>query len=401
MSGLRPGRPRPAESTYGAWVGVVRRATAGRWTVALGGTLVIGLLPAAFAALPADDSSRSPAQLLRLARQSARVPHEGYAESTGGLGLPDLPRLGDVASLLGGTTHARVWWLGAGAWRVDRVTPTGESGTYAEHRRLHTWDFETQRAETVLAASPVRLPRVDDLLPPQAARRLMAGVTAADAISALPARRVAGRSAGGVRIVPADAGSTVGRVEMWVDEGSGLPLAVDVYARGAGHPSLSTRFLDVRLRRPDRAALRPKAPRGAQSDTVVVPDLASAIDVFAPFVLPERLGSVERSRDVVTLGGAATYGAGLASFVVLPLRPDLGQDAFHAATDGGGAPLPVAGGRAVLVSTPLLNAVVARSAAALGTPVGRSRSYLIAGTVVPETLTTAVEALFADPPPQR
>src|SRR4051812_16049614 len=157
----------------------------------------------AIAALPVAESSHPPRQLVAAARGSAAVAHEGYVETTGTLGLPDLPRLGEVAALLGGTSRARVWWRSPTMSRVDRVTATGESDTYIWHGTMHTWDFEGHRVATVLSASPIRLPRIEDLLPPAAARRILAGLTSADVLSALPAKRIANRSADGVRIVPA------------------------------------------------------------------------------------------------------------------------------------------------------------------------------------------------------
>jgi hypothetical protein len=388
--------------SYGGWMGVVRRATTGRWAVALAGTVAIGFLPTALRALPAAESTRTPRQLVAQARASAAIPHEGYVETTGSLGLPDLPRLGQVAALLGGTTHARVWWRSATAWRVDRVTPTGESDTYATGKALQTWDFESHRARFVFSASPVRLPRLDDLLPPQAARRIVAGLSPADLLTALPARRIAGRSADGVRIVPATSVSTVGQVDVYVDTATGLPLSLQVYPRGSAHAALTTRFLDVRLGRPDDSTVAPHVPRDARVDSVTLPDIAAGIDVYAPFALPARLGTFSRSRNLVSLGGTASYGEGLAGFVVLPLPPDLGRSALAAARDGGGLELAISGGSAVLVGTPLLNAVIARSNTVAGGPPSlRGRSYLVAGLVDADTLTAAVTDLFADPPPRR
>jgi hypothetical protein len=383
-------------------VGVVRRATAGRWAVALGGTVAIGLLPSALAALPANGSGRTPRQIVAEARASAPISHEGYAETTGSLGLPDLPQLGEVAALLGGTTHARVWWRSPTAWRVDRVTATGESDTYAWRGKLHTWDFESNRLRTILSESPVRLPRIDDLLPPQAARRVLGGISRDDQLSALPAKRIAGRSADGVRIVPVATDTTVGRIDLYVDSASGLPLSLLLYPRGSSHAALSSRFLDIRLGRPGSSVLTPRRPSRAPIEPVTVPDLAAAIDVFAPFDLPARLGSFERSRDLLSLGGTATYGVGLARFIVMPLTPELGQSALAAATDGGGVPLTIFGGTAVQIGTPLLNAVIAHSKPESGPPLDqRGRSYLVAGLVGADTLTAAVTALFDDPPQAR
>jgi hypothetical protein len=383
-------------------MGVVRGATAGRWAVALGGTLAIGLLPSAFTALPARESTLTPRQIVAEARDSAGIAHEGYVETTGTLGLPDLPRLGAVAALLGGTTHARVWWRSATAWRVARVTATGESDTYGFHSVVRTWDFESEVAQTVVSVSPVRLPRVDDLLPPQAARRILGGLTRDDRVTPLPAKRVAGRSADGVRIVPAATHSTVGRVDMYVDSATGLPLSLQVFPRGSTNPALSSHFLDVRLARPDAGVLTPRVPSDVLDATILVPDLAAAVDIYAPFALPARLGTFAHSRNLLSVGGTRTYGEGFARFIVLPLTPDLGRSALAAATDGGGLVQAVTGGSAVLVGTPLLNVLIASSEDREDQPRPRRRRfYLIAGTVDAETLTAAATTLFANPPPPR
>src|SRR4249919_1751796 len=99
---------------------VVSGAAAGRWAIAAVVTVVVASAPAAYTRLPTAESSLRPAQLLAQARHSTRVAHSGLAESRGNLGLPDLPRLGEVAALLGGTTRARVWWRSPRHFRVDR-----------------------------------------------------------------------------------------------------------------------------------------------------------------------------------------------------------------------------------------------------------------------------------------
>ena len=45
------------------------------------------------------------------------------------------------------------------------------------------------------------------------------------------------RSAAGLRMTPADPASTVGRVDIWADPSSGLPLMVEVFGRGSGRPA--------------------------------------------------------------------------------------------------------------------------------------------------------------------
>ncbi len=378
---------------------VVTAGTARRWALALVGMTAVALAPPAYARLPAHESGRTPQQLVATARHSAGVAHAGLADSTGTLGLPDLPRLGNVAALLGGTTRARVWWRSSQSWRVDRITPTGESGSYAIPGGVQTWDFESSAVVQQVGVSPVRLPRVDDLLPPQAARRALAGVSRRDRVTPLPARRVAGRDADGVRIVPADESSTVGRLDLYVDTATGLPLSLLVVPRGSDAPALRTTFVEVSFDRPPARTVRPRVPPSARVRTTVTPDLATAVDRYAPFALPTRLAGSGRSPGLLGGGGgSATYGRGLARFVVLPLWDRLGRSASEAATAGGGLPLDVGtGGDAVLIGTPLLNAVVVRSA----TPGRGRRSYLLAGTVVPAVLQDAARDLLDNPPSLR
>src|SRR5436190_2102399 len=239
---------------------VATRGTARRWSLAVVGLVAVGLAPPAWARLPAAESGRTPQRLVAAARHSAHVPHSGLVESTGTRGLPDLPRLGDVAALLGGTTRARVWWRSSQAWRVDRITPTGESGTYAIPGGVSTWDFESDAVDQEIDVSAVRLPRVDDVLPPQAARRALSGVTRRDRLAALPARRVAGRAADGVRITPAGTSSTIGHLDLYVDEATGLPLSLLVVPRGSDSPALRTAFVDVSFGAPPAATVRPRVP---------------------------------------------------------------------------------------------------------------------------------------------
>jgi hypothetical protein len=374
-------------------MGVARLGTARRWSAVAAGTAAVIAAPALWLGRPVATAEASPAALLRAARASAAVPFEGDAQTRGSLGLPDLPRLGSVAALLGGTTRERVWWGSARSWRVDTVTGTGETGTYSVAGVLHTWDYEGRVSREVVLTPPVRLPRPDDLLPPQATRRLLAGVGDDADVRRLPARRIAGHAAAGVRVVPSQADSTIARADIWVEPRTGLPLALDLYARGSARPALTSQFLDLRLRAPDRGVLRPGNVARALEVAVPVTDIASALDTFVRVDLPDRLGDFDRSPDVVTIGGAATYGAGLARLIVLPLPGRLGFQAFDAAAGGGGALLDVGADRAVLVTTPLLTVVVAHAERAGR----RDPSYLLVGTVTPAALQLALADLLAAP----
>jgi hypothetical protein len=374
-------------------MGVVRLDTVRRWSAVAAGTAAVVAAPVLWLGRPVEVPQVATAALLRAARASSSVSYSGFASTRGSLGLPDLPRLGSVAALLGSTTRERVWWRSAADWRVDTVHPTGEEGTYAVGGVLHTWDYESRTSRVILNNPPVRLPRADDLLPPQATRRLLAGVGDDADVRRLPARRVAGHATIGVRIVPGQTDSTIARADLWIEPRSGVPLALELYARGASDPALTSHFLDLRLGAPGPGVLRPRnAARGLQLATPIA-DIASALDTFGEADLPQRLGGFRRSADVVSLGGSATYGEGLARLVVLPLPGRLGSGALDAAEGGGGAVLVDSGDdRAVMVQTPLVTVAVARHEVP-----GRDPTYLVVGTVTPAAARRALRDLMDRP----
>ncbi len=373
---------------------VVARETRLRWAaVGVGLALVLSAPTLTSRALPVAAgpvSSGDPAALLRRVMSSGEVPHAGLAESRGSLGLPDLPRLGGVAALLGSTTRSRVWWSGPRSWRVDVLTPTGEQDAYGFGSDVVTWDYERRSLTRSTAFTDVRLPRADDLLPPQVARRVLGSVGPQDALRVVGRQRVAGRPATLLRVVPGDADATLARVDVWVDDASGLPLEVRLVGTG-DVDALVARFLEVDTRSPATDTLHPPDAPGARLQPAT-PDLASQADIGSPWVLPPSLSGYPSSP--VGLGGTGVYGDGLARFVVVPVTDDVAAGALRAAEDSGAVRLQAPGGQSALIGTPLLNAVVARA-------YDRRHAYVVAGLVSPELLEQATRELLADPPPPR
>ncbi len=58
---------------------------------------------------------------------------------------------------------------------------------------------------------------------------------------------MAGQSAAGLAVRPASPQSTIAQADIWASPGTGLPLLVEVFGRGAAQPALSTRILQVGL----------------------------------------------------------------------------------------------------------------------------------------------------------
>jgi hypothetical protein len=363
-------------------VTVARRQAAYRWLAVAAAAAVLVATPAVVAAWPVPAVRVDPALLHRRVRASVNQAYEGYAESTATMGVPDLPRLSDVASLLDGSTQIRAWYAGPARWRADVLDLAGERDLYQTVDGQYRWDYGENLLTQVVGVQPARLPRGADLLPPELARRLLAGATG-DRLSALPARRVAGRTAAGLRVTPADPQTTVDHVDIWALPDTGLPLRVEVTGKGNRAPILVTRFLDLRLATPSRSVLSPPAVGpGVGRSITRTPDIVSALGYPGLGLLPATLAGLPRNGPGRAVQGVSGYGAGLGQFVVLPVPRRIGLDALRSAEQAGGAPLPLPAGDGFLLATPLLTVLVMESTAS-------RRTYVLAGLVTGDLLRQA------------
>jgi hypothetical protein len=308
-----------------------------RWAAV--GLLVAALvaLPSVVAALPADDADVPAADLRAAVLASADVGFSGYAVSAGGLALPVSDRLTDVADLFSDRTLLRVWWRGPDEHRVDVVSGAGETGVHRDAAGTWTWDFEAATATRGTPAS-LALPTPPDLLPAALGRRLLSEATDEE-LSRAGARRVAGRDALGLRLVPAEAASSVGRVDVWVDPDSGLPLQVEVFAEGADLPALDTRFLDLDLAVPPPHVVAFIPPPDATE--VTAPDteeLIARAGERAPDVpLPGQLAGLARRAFEGVPDAVGVYGRGVTLLAVAPVPGRLADGLGEALTVSPGA----------------------------------------------------------------
>jgi hypothetical protein len=358
-----------------------------RWLVLGGALAVLVALPGLVAAVPARDQAVAAGELLARVLASDRVAYQGYAEARAGLALPDVPRAGRVVALLGETTRMRAFVAGPETWRVDELTPIGERDLYGGEGGTLLWDSGERRAVAGSGEAPVRFARPADLLPPELGRRVAAAAGAGE-VTRLGARRVAGVHALGLRIVPASAGTTVARVDLWADPASGLPVRVELSAKGGTRPILTTAFLDLRLGAPDPALVRFAAPGDAEVETEQAPDLARAIDQFSPFVLPDPLAGEPRRTKVAS--AASTYGQGFDVVAVLAFPASFSPRTrdFLDKVPTRKAPW----GEASVLATPLLNGMVFEHDGV---------AYALAGTVTQPVLDRVAATLARDGVGQR
>jgi hypothetical protein len=360
-----------------------------RWAVVVGGAALLCAVPAIVAALPVPGSAIAAVALRARILASARVPYQGYAESTADLGLPKLPDLGSLSSLLDGVTDQYAWYRSAAHWRADTLTAAGENDVYQVCRHTFLWNYGENLLTRVAGAQPVRLPRASDLLPPSLASRLLGLASPADHLSRLPSQRVAGVDAAGLRLVPASPDTTVGSIDIWADPVSGLAVEVKITARGAGHPVLVSKFLDLSQRRPALVTVIPHPAPGVDRATARLSSLNGILSGGRRHPWPPVLGGFRLTAVPDALTGVAFYGAGFARLALVPLPGRTGSQVVRAATSAGARTITLPGGSAVLVRTPLLTVVLATASRLDGV------TFLFAGPVTAAGLERAAGSLLA------
>ncbi|MEO5652391.1 MAG: hypothetical protein ABIN79_05910 [Marmoricola sp.] len=351
-----------------------------RWLAVAAVALGVVSAPLVPRLLPATSSDITAMQLTERIRTSGSVGWSGEVRAQGRLNVPiSASQFGGIARLFGEQTDLRVWWRASDEWRIDRLRTTGETDLVRDGGLAVRWNYEDTKA-TFTPWSNVRLPDDLDVVPSTLARRLLAGAVP-DELSRLPARRIAGTSVPGLRLVPRDTRSTIHRVDIWADARTGVPLQVKVYADPA-NLVLTTTLSSLTLKQPARAAtdyvLSPtlKLSRGFALDE------AAGANAFAPFDLPGSLVHLQRRGAAEDFGAVGVYGEGPTSMLVLPVRDFVGtalakqlRRSANSRESGSGVALEVGPISVLLVRV----------------PVG---SFLLTGTIDPADLERASAELL-------
>jgi hypothetical protein len=359
-----------------------------RWIVVLAGAAVLCCLPLLARALPASVPGLTARQLESRILSSQRLAFSGYAESDANFGLPALPAFASVTPLLDGVTRMRIWQAAPDQWRVDALSDTGENDTYQDGVNTFVWDSGEQLLTGVYGQQTVRLPRAADLQPAALAIRIISEAGAFAKVGILPPQRVAGQSAAGFEITPAAPQSTIARADIWASPTSGLPLLVEVFARGAAQPALETRFLQVGLWIPDPNVLTPQRGPGTGFTTTTPSDFAGVLKNLDDELLPASLAGLGRQPSPVLQIGV--YGDRAVAFAVLTFRRDTGRQLLQDALDAGAARLAYRAGDGAVASAPLVNLVIVH-------PYRSPDTFLLVGLVSRATLEQAAGVLAAKP----
>ncbi|MCU1378532.1 MAG: hypothetical protein JWN29_1515 [Acidimicrobiales bacterium] len=255
-----------------------------RWVapaIALAAVLGVGavpqLIPSAGASSP-DLPTLSAADLLAKARTSNVSALSGSVTLVSNLGLPSLSGLttggssSSLTDLASGTHRADVWLDGPDHLRIDLPAPLAETDWIRNGQELWSWDSATQQAvhaslttasAKVGDADKAAVPDIAQLTPAQFAQDLLAKVNPSTDVSVRATRYVADRPVYELVLAPRSSVSTVGEVVISVDAATGLPLEVQVSAKGAHSPAFQFGFTHVNFSKPAASEFAFTPPAGA------------------------------------------------------------------------------------------------------------------------------------------
>jgi outer membrane lipoprotein-sorting protein len=315
-------------------VKLTRRA---RWAVP-GATVAVTAVVVAALQIPAAQASpslpsKTPAQLLASLGNDAKVPPmTGTVVESTSLGLPRLPQVGNptsLTSLLTGSHTVRVYYQDSSHFRLALPQTGSETDLIADGSKLWLWSSASdsvteyippadagKHAKPALPATP--------LTPQQAANAVLKAVGKTTLVSVQSNVMVAGEAAYQLVLAPKDHRSLVGSVVIAVDATHGVPLRVQVFAKGAKSPAFQVGYTALQFVTPAAANFTFTPPPGARVTKVRLPDAKKGA----------RNGKQQAS------AGVGTYGTSWLTVAAFP------QSDLSSAFQNNGAPRTGAAGTA-------------------------------------------------------
>jgi outer membrane lipoprotein-sorting protein len=202
----------------------------------------------------------------------------GTVVETASLGLPQLPQTGNPASmvsLLTGSHTMKVYYQDSNHFRLAIPQPSSETDVIADGSKLWLWqsssdsvtEFVPPADKGNVKHSAPKLPQTP-LTPQQAANQVLAAVGKTTLVSVQANVMVAGEPSYQLVLAPKDQRSLVGRVVIAVDGKYGVPLRVQLYAKGASSPAFQVGYTALQWIAPAPANFSFTPPKGASVDVV-------------------------------------------------------------------------------------------------------------------------------------
>ncbi len=335
-----------------------------RWAVPAGALVIIGevmagsLISVAQAApgLPA----KTPAQLLAEVADSTTPPLTGTVVETASFGLPALPATGNptsLSSLLTGSHTIRVWYSSPQHFRLAAPQSLSESDVIRDGSTAWLWQSTLNKVtKYTLPAHPAKdqtVPR-QPLTPQQAAQQVLAAVGPTTTVSVASNVTVAGQAAYALNLAPKDARSLIGQIQIAIDGRNGVPLRLQVFARGASTSAFQVGYTAIAFVAPAPAELSFTPPPGS---TVTQENLSADVGGAKGHPAP----------DGTTIGSGWLTVLKLPSSTLTPGAPAPGSSVGSSAGDssavlhallGSAAPVHGAWGTGRLLRTSLVSVLI-------------------------------------------
>jgi outer membrane lipoprotein-sorting protein len=269
-----------------------------RWTPAV--IAVVAVAGAAIAIPVSANASvslpdKTPQQVLDLIASSSVTAFSGEITETSDLGLPSLPAgaggdsgsssVASALSLITGTNSLRVYVDGPKNVRLQDLEQMGERDVIRHGTDVWVYDSKNNSVShaTVTpnskSAHPVApMYQSPDATSPQnatpdgLAKELLSKLETTSTITVGQATNIAGRSAYKLILTPKQSDTLIGSVSIAVDSATGLPLGVDVQAKGQSTPALNVGFTSLSLAKPAASLFNFTPPSGATVKQIKQPD---------------------------------------------------------------------------------------------------------------------------------
>jgi outer membrane lipoprotein-sorting protein len=241
---------------------------------------VIGGLQIPAAQASPDLPAKTPAQLLASLSSDQKVPPmTGTVVETANLGLPSLPTQAgnptSLTSLLTGSHTVKVYYQDSSHFRLAIPQPQAETDVIGDGST--TWLWESSGDSVTKFTSPPKTgtktpkalptPAQTPLTPQQAANQVLAKVGQTTLVSVQANAMVAGEPAYQLVLKPKDDRSLVGKIVIALDGKYGVPLQVQLYAKGAASAAFTVGYTSLQWVTPDPANFTFTPPKGATVKT--------------------------------------------------------------------------------------------------------------------------------------
>ena len=258
-----------------------------RWmpAVAVPAVIAAGVLSGSLPASAGDPLPvKTPQQVLLMIAQHDEKSLSGMLEQSSEIGLPELSKSGPGAGspetawmeLLTGPHTARVYLDGPENARVQIMDRMAERDAIKNGKEF--WFYNSRDNTAAHAQLPAdaadRHPAHPGTVPTpeELADKLLAKLDASTEVIVGPDTQVAGRAAYNLVLTPKSDTTLVESISIAVDGEVGLPLGVELRARGQSEPAFSVAFTSLNLEAPDSSIFNFTPPPGATVKEIPLPD---------------------------------------------------------------------------------------------------------------------------------